>query len=242
MARPLTIIAITGLAVSATAFVAAGSVAANSLRGLAPWTNFLDWANNLERCGNEMGAAGEENATREFVWDGGDEIGISFPGTLRYRPGPANSVIASGPAYLLGHLQIDGGVIHYDCLSRGDPRIELMVEGENVDEFSILGSGDMILENLSGRGVEIAIAGSGSVVATGMVERVELSIAGSGDADLGGLAARDVEVNIAGSGDAVVAPSERLDVTIAGSGDVELLTDPPEVNSDIFGSGGVRRR
>jgi hypothetical protein len=241
MARPLTIVAITGITVSAAAFIAAGSVAANSISSFFPWTGFWHWE-NLERCVNEMGRAGITDATREFAWRGGDEVGLSVPGTLRYRFGEDNTVVARGPAWLLSHLEIDDDSIRYDCSPRDAAEVEIIIEAEGLNEFAIFGAGDIILENLMEPDVEITIAGSGSVTATGRVDSLELSIAGTGDADLSGLAAREVEVSIAGTGDAVVAPTERLDVNIAGAGDVELLTDPPEVNSNIFGSGRVTRR
>lgn len=241
MARPLTIVAITGIAISAAAFIAAGSVAANSISSFFPWTGFWNWK-NLERCDNRMGAAGTGEVTREFAWRGGDEIALFVPGTLYYSPGPAQTVMARGPAWLLSHLEVDGDSIRYDCSPRDMARLEIVLEASGVSEFAILGMGDIVLENLVEPDIEIAIAGSGSVTATGNVESLELSIAGTGDANLGGLSAREVEVSIAGTGDAIVAPTERLDVNIAGSGDVELLTDPPEVNSNIFGSGRVTRR
>lgn len=242
MPRPLTLVAITGLTVSAVAFVAAGTLAANSFTTFFPWNNFFDWAENRERCTNEMGNAGEADATREFAWDGGNEINLSVTGTVRYRPGPANRAFARGPAYLVGELNLGGDSIRYDCSPRDAPRVEIEIEAEGIDAFSVLGRGDLVLTDLNEPNVEIMIAGSGSVVATGTVERLELTIAGSGDADLGGVMAREVEVAIAGSGDAIVAPSERIDVSIAGSGDVELLTDPPDVRTEIFGSGRVTRR
>jgi hypothetical protein len=97
----------------------------------------------------------------------------------------------------------------------------------------------MVLENLDEERVEISIAGSGSVTATGAVERLSLSIAGSGDADLGGLSVRDMEIAIAGSGDVIASPRDSLEVSIAGSGDVDLLTNPADIETSIMGSGRI---
>ena len=94
----------------------------------------------------------------------------------------------------------------------------------------------MVLEDLNEESVEISIAGSGSVIATGEVGRLSLSIAGSGDADLGGLIVRDMEIAIAGSGDAIVSPLRSLEVSIAGSGDIEMLTNPADLDTSIMGS------
>ena len=62
------------------------------------------------------------------------------------------------------HLEIDGENIRYDCAPRGRAaRIEIDLVGQNIREFSIRGSGDMVLEDLNEERVEISIAGSGSV-------------------------------------------------------------------------------
>ena len=169
-----------------------------------------------------------------------DDIQLNVPGTLHYRPGVRDTVEVRGPAYLLGHLEIDEEDIRYDCSPRRRaPRIEIYMAGEKIREFSIRGSGNMILENLDEERVEISIAGSGSVTATGAVERLSLSIAGSGDADLGALSVRDMEIAIAGSGDVIASPRDRLEVSIAGSGDVDLLTNPADIETSIMGSGRI---
>ncbi len=135
---------------------------------------------------------------------------------------------------------IEDGHVEFDCRFRADLQgLEIEMTGDDITEISLQGSGDMILEDLAGERIRISIPGSGSVRATGNVERIELSIAGSGDADLGGLSAREAKVSIAGSGDAIVEPEDRLEVSFAGSGDVRLMTEPGDVSSSIFGSGRI---
>ena len=89
--------------------------------------------------------------------------------------------------------------------------------------------------------LDLAVAGSASVVAQGSSERVKLSIAGAGRAQLAELTMKRLDVHIAGSGDIEAAPRDELNVTIAGSGDVRLLSDPAQVHTNITGSGRVIR-
>ncbi len=174
--------------------------------------DILGLGDDRPRCVNELGDAGVETTTREFAWNGSDEVQLNVPGMLRYRAGAGDSIEVRGPAYLLGHLEIDGENIRYDCAPRGRAqRIEIEMASDNIRKFSIRGSGDMVLQDLDEERVEISIAGSGSVTATGEVGRLSLSIAGSGDADLGGVIVRDMEIAIAGSGDAIVSLLDSLD-------------------------------
>ena len=85
----------------------------------------------------------------------------------------------------------------------------------------------------------MVLAGSGTMKASGKADMVKISIAGSGDAHLGELAAKTVKLVIAGSGNAEIAPQDEAKIEIAGSGDVRLLTEPKNVDSNIFGSGRI---
>jgi hypothetical protein len=237
MARPVVKIALTALAISAVSFGATGLlIACNVVSGL-PLQESWAWG-DLPRCPDGIGD-NTDQASRKFAWSGGG-LQLAVPGRLRQRAEGPGSVTIHGPAGVLDHVEIEEGRIRFDCSFRGNtPELEIDMVADNVTDFAVQGSGDMILEGLDEERVRISIAGSGSVRATGRVDRVELSIAGSGDADLGGLSAEDVKVSIAGSGDAIVAPEDRLEVSIAGSGDVRLMTDPEDVTSSVFGSGRI---
>jgi hypothetical protein len=103
------------------------------------------------------------------------------------------------------------------------------------------GSDKLIMENVNQPRLDLAVAGSGSVVAQGSSERVKLSIAGAGKAQLAELTMKRLDVHIAGSGNVEAAPRDEVNVTIAGAGDVRLLSDPAQVHTNIMGSGRVIR-
>ncbi|MDQ7006186.1 MAG: head GIN domain-containing protein [Acidobacteriota bacterium] len=120
--------------------------------------------------------------------------------------------------------------------------ITVRVTSPALEEVKIAGSGDARLEGLTGSRFSVIIRGSGDVVASGAVDRLEVDIQGSGDAQAFALPARLVSVSIAGSGDAEVEAIEALEVSIAGSGDVIYHGDPPRIERRVHGSGDVIHR
>jgi hypothetical protein len=136
-------------------------------------------------------------------------------------------------------LRIDDGEFEFDCTVRNAGRLDITLPGVPMHEFHLRGSGSLILENLDQQRLDIAIAGSGDVRASGRVESVDLTIAGSGDAEMGALSVRNLDLTIAGSGDAEVAPSDSADISIAGSGEVRFVVQPRNVSTKIVGSGRI---
>lgn len=106
-------------------------------------------------------------------------------------------------------------------------------------KIELAGSGDLVGENLDQEDLEVSIAGRGSVRATGSVAHVEVHIAGSGDANLKELAMKTLEVNVAGSGDAEAAPTDSVKLNVVGSGNLKLFRNPPDIKTNIVGSGRV---
>merc|ERR1712026_649887 len=86
----------------------------------------------------------------------------------------------------------------------------------------------------------VTVAGSGTVkIARLEAESLDLTIAGSGDITASG-SAGSLDLTVAGSGKAAMAELEvdRAEVSIAGSGDAEFASDGP-VEASIMGSGTV---
>jgi hypothetical protein len=187
--------------------------------------------------GVDVGATGN---TREFAWDGGDEVTISVPARIRYRPGAGTSVVATGAPEMLRHLSVRNGRVEFDCWGLGyHDRLDLVLPGVPLASFTLNGSGTLVLEELNQPELEIDVRGSGEVRATGSAENVDLDIAGSGEAYLGSLASQRVEISIAGSGEAEIAPQEEADIRIAGSGEIRLLKQPVRLQTRIAGSGRI---
>lgn len=120
-----------------------------------------------------------------------------------------------------------------DVISRG------VIKGEDF-ETSISGSGDIEIE-LDVRRVESKITGSGNIELKGSAQRARLGISGSGKYFAEELKVDDYEVSISGSGRASINTNGELDVRISGSGSVYYSGNPSGVNTNVSGSGRVRR-
>ena len=232
MARSLAVIAGTGIAVSVACLSLAAALAGDDLGS-------LHFGPFFRSCG-EGNLAEVVNNTREIAWDSNDDdVTINVPATVTYRPGTGTMLIARGEPEVLSHLRVRDGRIGLDCrgVSFGD--LELTLPGLPLSDFTLNGSGRLVLENINQPELEVSLRGSGEVEATGTAENVDLSIAGSGEARLANLAVKSMEVRIAGSGDAEIAPEDEVDIRIAGSGDIRLLTQPPNIKTSIAGSGDI---
>ena len=65
-------------------------------------------------------------------------------------------------------------------------------------------------------------SGSGTVLAKGTVERLQMTVGGSGKAEMAGLKVDKAEINVGGSGDAQFASDGEVEANIAGSGDITV--------------------
>jgi hypothetical protein len=257
MPRKLVVIAATGIALCVICIGAAAVVEAPR------WTD-KDWDKlgaafgGLESCKPVPGATA---TTRQLDWTGEDRITIAVPGEVHYSPGSGETINASGDPDIIAHLRVHDHKLDLDCNGSFHHRnLQVTLPGRQFRRFAVAGSGKLDLEQLNqislemtvaGSGdikasgkvddVKINIAGSGSIEASGEAQTVRLKIAGSGDARLGQLTSKSADIDIAGSGNAEVAPQDSAKIKIAGSGDVRLLSDPKNVDSRIFGSGRIVR-
>ncbi len=103
----------------------------------------------------------------------------------------------------------------------------------------LAGAGDMTIGILEGGRAEFALAGSGTIAASGRIDRFDLSIAGSGNFEAPGLTAGGADINIAGSGNVRALVNGDASVTILGSGDVDLGPQA-RCKASRMGSGDVR--
>ena len=89
-------------------------------------------------------------------------------------------------------------------------------------KVTILGSGRIDTQSVSGDKLEVTMPGSGSFSAAGKVGKLDLTILGSGSAELGAVTAGSAKVNVLGSGGATFSSDGDVDATILGSGSVTV--------------------
>ncbi len=118
-------------------------------------------------------------------------------------------------------------------------RIRIDVRVPKLTAAAVNGSGAVHLEQASGQVLDLAITGSGSIVAKGGVERLSASVSGSGAMHLKELAVDSGEIQINGSGRAELSVAKRLAARINGSGEIFLAEEPENLDSQIAGSGKI---
>jgi hypothetical protein len=170
-------------------------------------------------------------------------------GTLSVDMSGSGNIAAQGSAGSLQLLVNGSGDAHFEHFAAGTLDIHMRGSGNlfagghaGTVELRMASSGDAALEHLDADSVNVDMAGAGDVSADGRTRSLKLRIAGSGDADLAKLAAGAVTVHIFGDGDAHVTADQSLQASINGSGDVIYGGEVARVESQVDGSGEVRRR
>lgn len=121
----------------------------------------------------------------------------------------------------------------------GDIIAQTPIKTENL-ESKISGSGNVKIENLSVKSLNLSISGSGdiNIAGTDVAESASYSISGSGDIDNQNLQCKKVEIQVSGSGDIRVWAVDELNARVSGSGDV-YYKGRPMVDAKTSGSGGI---
>lgn len=117
--------------------------------------------------------------------------------------------------------------------------IRALVAGPSPVAVQINGSGGFVGAGLAGAALQLGIAGTGNIKASGSVDTVNIVVAGSGDVDTVGIKAKSADIQIRGSGDVYAYASQSARVGLSGSGDVRIKGAPPKRNVERAGSGDV---
>jgi len=186
--------------------------------------------------------------SRQWAWDGGDEINISMPSKVTLIPGGTPTVIVRGPEDVLQHVELNHGTLHGyygdDCFigifcDRHAGRLDVELHGIALNEINISGVADVDLGHLDQDRLAMTVSGAGNVKGNGRLGRLDLHISGAANAELPEMAVGDVRISLSGAGNADVAPSGDADVTISGVGHVRLETKPRSLSTHISGIGNV---
>lgn len=138
--------------------------------------------------------------------------------------------------------------------------IEIHITVPDIDKLSVSGSGDIFLddvksriidlyvsgsggitfENLDSKRVAATISGSGNITIKGgaVADELKAAISGSGNINAKNFEATNVIVHTAGSGNCSITSNGSIKARIAGSGDVRYKGNP-SIDSSVAGSGRV---
>jgi hypothetical protein len=172
--------------------------------------------------------------------------GVDVEGALRVHVvlGSGSLVTVEGDENLLPHVEtlVEGGVLLVRARGvRLEPTPRVDVRMPRVTHCRLQGSGLLVVEGLEGGALELALEGSGELVARGAVATLRAQLEGSGDMDLAALHARAADVSLEGSGQVEVFADERLDVALEGSGRVLHGGAAEPGRRAVSGSGRIKR-
>jgi hypothetical protein len=178
-------------------------------------------------------------------------ISVQGPYDAVVTVGGAPSVRAVGDSKALDQLEVrveNGQLIvgsKRNSMSWGfgsHQRTTVYVTAPSLSAATLLGSGDMKVDKVTGDrfeaqvhgsgGVDIAslrvgeaafnLSGSGDLRAAGTADQVNVSVQGSGDFSAGGFQAKDATISVIGSGNAALRATQTAKVNVVGSGNAEI--------------------
>jgi carbon monoxide dehydrogenase subunit G len=194
-----------------------------------------------------------------------NSISVGGSANLFIAQGPIQSLRIEAEDNILKIIRtkVNGRTLEIEnkrCIKNHKP-INIYATMPDVKKLQIMGSGKIIGEtkittnkldiNISGSGkanlevdaekVRTRISGSGDMSFSGHTTDFEVTISGSGNIMARNLQTNNSSVTVSGSGDCIVSVQNELDVTISGSGRVEYYGDPLKMNSNISGSGKLKK-
>ena len=162
---------------------------------------------------------------------------------VEVRFGPKASVVISADDNVLPLLstRVVDGTLKLE--SRGSYRtrnpIRVWITTPKLDEFTSMGSGNVVIHDVNNPHLKLTLQGSGGMQANGRTGVLDLALMGSGRARLADLWATDVSAGVFGSGEAIVRAAGKLDAQMFGSGTLRYVGNPKSMRSSHFGSGRV---
>jgi len=196
-------------------------------------------------------------------------IGLSISADVFLTQAADFKVEIEAPADYLEKIEtiVEGDMLkiktknHFN-FSFGDKKVKVYISMPKVNALSISGSGDIVaqtsiktddlktkisgsgdikIENLSAKNIELGISGSGDIYFAGsdVAETATYSISGSGDINNENLQCKKVEISVSGSGDIRVWAVDELKAKVSGSGDV-YYKGRPIIDAKTSGSGGLQ--
>ena len=108
-----------------------------------------------------------------------------------------------------------------------------------LDALTLSGSGNVVVTGVEAKRLAVNLPGSGTLAGDGTATRLDVTVGGSGTVQLTRLVAADVRADVSGSGSIFVTATKRLDASVSGSGAILYAGSPPNVTSNITGSGAI---
>ncbi|MCI5221231.1 MAG: hypothetical protein D3924_00755 [Candidatus Electrothrix sp. AR4] len=166
-----------------------------------------------------------------------------FPGVVHLCSARKNIASITADIAVLSAIgtRVNDGILEIDLTKNIFTSMPLVIElgVKGVSSLLVDGVADVVAEGINTDIFHLRVIGSGSVVASGAVRKLDVEIVGSGDIKLGNLTADHCSIVVNGAGDAEVHATETLAAEINGSGDIIYHGKPEKVSNNINGVGEI---
>lgn len=165
---------------------------------------------------------------------------------VQIRAGAAPSLVIEADDNLIPFItsNVSGQTLVLD--TRGSFRtrnpIRVYLTVPDIEHVATNGSGNVIVDGVANRRLELVTRGSGNLRARGRTGELKVIVQGSGNANMRGLESARAEVRVMGSGNAWVSTSGAVSAHSHGSGNVFVGGTPSSVDVTEAGSGRVAVR
>lgn len=171
-------------------------------------------------------------------------IELSGANNVLVHVGAKQSVVVKGDENLVGRVTTavrSGTLVVGNTPGSFKTKLPMSVEigVPKLDAVALTGSGNIVVDGVAAKSLEVTLPGSGDVTGSGTATRLDVTVGGSGVVQLSGLVARDVRAVVSGSGSIFVTATGSLHATVSGSGAILYAGSPQSVTKNVTGSGAI---
>lgn len=171
-----------------------------------------------------------------------ERVVVGVPASVRVVMGPDSSISLQGDDNLLDLLttRVDGDVLYLAAERSFAPQLPLTIvlTTPALTGLEQRASGDVKLENVRSRHLELRLAGAGRMQGSGEVENLDVELAGSGEMRMETLRSGQAVVRIGGAGNVHVYAERALRAVITGAGSIRYGGNP-RIEQEIRGAGSI---
>jgi Putative auto-transporter adhesin, head GIN domain len=169
-------------------------------------------------------------------------VELAGANTVTVRVGPAQSVAVTADDDLVDQVTttVRSGrlFIANDGSFTTEAPMRVAVSVPSLDGVTLSGTGTVIVEGVTGTDFVADLSGTGTLAASGTVDRLTAVLSDTGTVELQGLVAQDVIARLEGTGDINVHATSTLDATLTGTGSI-VYFGSPSVTTHNTGTGSI---
>ncbi len=183
-------------------------------------------------------AASQTRAVAQFsgVELAGDNI-------VHVTVGGPQSVVVHADSNLISHVttRVEAGTLiiaDTGSYTTKSP-MSVQVSVPSLTAVKLSGDGMISVSGINAQRLSVDVPGAGRLSASGTAAQLDVALAGDGSAELDNLLARQVHAVLTGSGFIRVTATTSLDAAVPGTGAIMYGGNPPQVTTNVTGTGTV---